>query len=120
MTLRSQPLHRPRGTPWVPQGTTRWFPGLARPRAQWGRARRERRSRHPAQADVDTRRPARAHGSARCPPAQPGAALIWSRLFTWKLDSTDASRTAGHANYRITLDMYVRHPRPRPPSHPEI
>ena len=43
--------------------------------------------------------------SARCPPAQPGAALIWSRLFTWKLDTTDVARMAGHANYRITLDM---------------
>jgi integrase len=28
-------------------------------------------------------------------------------LFTWKLDATDVSRIAGHANYRITLDMYV-------------
>jgi integrase len=28
-------------------------------------------------------------------------------LFTWKLDPTDTSRMAGHANYRITLDMYV-------------
>jgi integrase len=28
-------------------------------------------------------------------------------LFTWKLDATDVSRLAGHANYRITLDMYV-------------
>ena len=28
-------------------------------------------------------------------------------LFTWKLDVTDVSRMAGHANYRITLDMYV-------------
>ena len=27
-------------------------------------------------------------------------------LFTWKLDATDVSRMAGHANYRITLDMY--------------
>jgi len=46
MTLRSQPLHQPRGTPWVPRrGTTRWFPGLARPRAQRGRARRGRRDR---------------------------------------------------------------------------
>jgi hypothetical protein len=27
--------------------------------------------------------------------------------FTWKLDATDVSRMAGHANYRITLDMYV-------------
>jgi integrase len=28
-------------------------------------------------------------------------------LFTWKLDANDVSRMAGHANYRITLDMYV-------------
>ena len=28
-------------------------------------------------------------------------------LFTWKLDATDVSRMAGHANSRITLDMYV-------------
>ena len=28
-------------------------------------------------------------------------------LFTWKLDATDVSRMAGHANYGITLDMYV-------------
>jgi Phage integrase family len=28
-------------------------------------------------------------------------------LFIWKLDATDVSRMAGHANYRITLDMYV-------------
>jgi integrase len=28
-------------------------------------------------------------------------------LFTWKLDPTDVSRMAGHANYRVTLEMYV-------------
>ena len=28
-------------------------------------------------------------------------------LFTWKLDATDVSAMAGHANVRITLDMYV-------------
>jgi integrase len=28
-------------------------------------------------------------------------------LFAWKLDPTDVSRMAGHANHRITLDMYV-------------
>ena len=28
-------------------------------------------------------------------------------LFAWKLDPTDVSRMAGHANYRTTLDMYV-------------
>ena len=36
-------------------------------------ARRERRSRHP-EADVDAEKAGR-RGSARCPPAQPGAAL---------------------------------------------
>jgi integrase len=28
-------------------------------------------------------------------------------LLTWKLDATDVSRMAGHANYRTTLDMYI-------------
>jgi integrase len=28
-------------------------------------------------------------------------------LFTWKLDATDVSAMAGHANVRVTLDMYV-------------
>ena len=28
-------------------------------------------------------------------------------LFAWKLDPTDVSRMAGHANVRITLDMYI-------------
>jgi integrase len=28
-------------------------------------------------------------------------------LFAWKLDPTDVSLMAGHANYRITLEMYV-------------
>jgi integrase len=28
-------------------------------------------------------------------------------LFTWNIDATDVSRLAGHANYRITLDLYV-------------
>jgi integrase len=28
-------------------------------------------------------------------------------LFTWNLDPADASRLAGHANIRITLDMYI-------------
>ena len=28
-------------------------------------------------------------------------------LFGWHLDPTDVSRMAGHANIRITLDMYV-------------
>ena len=28
-------------------------------------------------------------------------------LFTWGMDATDVSHLAGHANYRITLDLYV-------------
>jgi hypothetical protein len=28
-------------------------------------------------------------------------------LFTWKLKPTDVSQMTGHANVRITLDMYV-------------
>jgi hypothetical protein len=28
-------------------------------------------------------------------------------LFTWKLDATDVSRMADHANYRIMLNMYI-------------
>jgi len=28
-------------------------------------------------------------------------------LFTWDMDPADVSRLAGHANIRITLDMYI-------------
>ncbi len=28
-------------------------------------------------------------------------------LFTWGMDAADVSRLAGHANVRITLDLYV-------------
>ena len=28
-------------------------------------------------------------------------------LFTWRMEATDVSRLAGHANYRTTLDMYI-------------
>jgi hypothetical protein len=28
-------------------------------------------------------------------------------LFTWKPEASDVSRMAGHANVRVTLDMYV-------------
>ena len=28
-------------------------------------------------------------------------------LFSWHLDATDVSGMAGHANVRVTLDMYV-------------
>ena len=39
--------------------------------------------------------------------AQPAHVFCTTALFTWKLDATDVSRMAGHANYRIKLDMYV-------------
>jgi integrase len=34
-------------------------------------------------------------------------AFCTTALQTWKLEPTDVSRMAGHANYRITLDMYI-------------
>jgi integrase len=34
-------------------------------------------------------------------------ALCTTALFTGKLDATDVSAMAGHANVRTTLDMYV-------------
>ncbi len=39
--------------------------------------------------------------------AQPGHVFCATALFTWKLEASDVSRMAGHANVRITLDMYV-------------
>ena len=33
--------------------------------------------------------------------------LCTTALFTWKLDATDVSAMAGHANIRTTLDMYI-------------
>jgi hypothetical protein len=33
--------------------------------------------------------------------------MLSTSLFTWKLDATDVSAMAGHANVRITLDMYI-------------
>jgi hypothetical protein len=32
---------------------------------------------------------------------------VHTALFTWKLDPTDVSAIAGHANVRTTLDMYI-------------
>jgi hypothetical protein len=34
-----------------------------------------------------------------------GTGFCTTALFTWKLDATDVSRMAGHANYRITLGL---------------
>jgi integrase len=59
---------------------------------------------------------ARAYAAAGWRGADGSGAWTWhslrhvfctTALFTWKLDATDVSRMAGHANYRITLDMYV-------------
>ena len=38
--------------------------------------------------------------------AQPVARFLHHRSVHLELDATDASRMVGHANYRITLDMY--------------
>ena len=59
---------------------------------------------------------ARAYRAAGWRDAQGEGRWVWhslrhvfctTALFTWKLDPTDVSRMAGHANYRTTLDMYV-------------
>jgi len=47
------------------------------------------------------------HGSGRWTWHSLRHVFCTTALFTWKLDATDVSRMAGHANYRITLDMYV-------------
>jgi integrase len=67
--------------------------------------------------------PTKAATSCTAPPSPPrwrdghgGGQWTWhslrhvfctTALFTWKLDPTDVSRMAGHANVRITLDMYI-------------
>ena len=58
-----------------------------------------------------------AYHAAGWRPAPPGTrAWTWhslrhvfstTALFTWNIDPTDVSRLAGHANYRITLDLYI-------------
>src|SRR4029077_5473846 len=61
MTLRSQPPHHPRGTPWVPaQGTSRWFPpgpstDSARPCAGEPAVLGQRRVELPARGDAELR-----------------------------------------------------------------
>jgi integrase len=59
---------------------------------------------------------ARAYRAAGWRDAQGEGRWVWhslrhvfctTALFTWKLEPTDVSRMAGHANYRTTLDMYV-------------
>jgi integrase len=47
------------------------------------------------------------HGSGRWTWHSLRHVFCTTALFTWRLDATDVSRMAGHANYRITLDMYV-------------
>jgi hypothetical protein len=32
--------------------------------------------------------------------------MLSTSLFAWKLDARGVSQMAGHASYRITLDMY--------------
>ncbi len=47
-------------------------------------------------------------GRSSTDPFSTRATMLSTSLFTWKLDPTDVSRMAGHANYRTTLDMYVK------------
>ena len=74
------------------------------------------RGRHWRSSNFDRRALAPAYQAAGWRDASGNGAWTWhslrhvfctTALFTWKLDATDVSRMAGHANYRITLDMYV-------------
>ena len=74
------------------------------------------RFRHWRSSNFDRRVLAPAYRAAGWRDASGNGAWTWhslrhvfctTALFTWKLDATDVSRMAGHANYRITLDMYV-------------
>ena len=58
-------------------------------------------------ARLPGRRVARRGGSGRWTWHSLRHVFCTTALFTWKLDATDVSRMAGHANYRITLGMYV-------------
>jgi integrase len=74
------------------------------------------RFRHWRSSNFDRRVLAPAYRAAGWRDASGTGAWTWhslrhvfctTALFVWKLDATDVSRMAGHANYRITLDMYV-------------
>jgi integrase len=74
------------------------------------------RGKHWRSSNFDRRVLAPAYQAADWRGAEGSGAWTWhslrhvfctTALFTWKLDPTDVSRMAGHANYRITLDMYV-------------
>jgi integrase len=74
------------------------------------------RGKHGRSSNFDRRVLAPAYLAASWRDADGNGAWTWhslrhvfctTALFTWKLDATDVSRMAGHANYRITLDMYV-------------
>ena len=60
----------------------------------------------PAQADVDARG-GRAHEECTPPTCAAGSRADLVAPVHLELDATDVSRMAGHANYRITLDMYA-------------
>ena len=114
-------------TPSAPRTATRWPSKLAA-RIEAARAEQQAgtsplglifpspRFRHWRSSNFDRRVLAPAYRAAGWRDASGNGAWTWhslrhvfctTALFTWKLDATDVSRMAGHANYRITLDMYV-------------
>ena len=114
-------------TPSAPRTATRW-PRSSPPASRQARAEQEAgtnplglifpspRCRHWRSSNFDRRVLAPAYRAAGWRDAHGNGAWTWhslrhvfctTALFTWKLDATDVSRMAGHANYRITLDMYV-------------
>jgi integrase len=70
----------------------------------WRSSNFNRQALQPAYTEARWRH-ADGHGPWTWHSLRPG--FCTTALFTWKLDPTDVSRMAGHANYRITLDTYV-------------
>ena len=114
-------------TPSAPRRDTRWPAKLA-DRVEQARAEQDAgtnplglmfpspRFRHWRSSNFDRRVLAPAYRAAGWRDEHGNGDWTWhslrhvfctTALFTWELDATDVSRMAGHANYRITLDMYV-------------
>jgi integrase len=75
------------------------------PRGTWWRSSNfDRRVLAPAYLTAGWRDPA---GNGRWTWHSLRHVLCTTALFTWKLEATDVSAMAGHANVRTTLDMYI-------------